>query len=152
MEVSCEKTSPCERDALSCRALPLHAQNLWSAKFSAFGNFVKAGNLNANGVLSEFTPATGITINRVQLSSAAGGLGCNPLPSIRITDGTTSIFLAIPNSTATNQFNPVSNDTGPISDGFPAGAKLRMIVVPGGCASYQDYPWETGVNVQYSTN
>lgn len=135
-------------------AFPLHAQNLWSAKLDVFGNFVKSsGNPNANGVLSEFTPATGITINRVQLSSPAGGFGCNPLPSIKITDGTTSISLAIPNSTATNSpINPVSNDTGPISDTFPAGDKLRMILVPGGCASYQDYPYEISVNVQYSTN
>jgi hypothetical protein len=80
-------------------ALPLHAQNVWSSKIDTFGNYVKqTANPNANGIVSVFTPATGITVNRIQLQ-AAGGQVCSTLPGIKVTDGTSSAFLAIPNTT-----------------------------------------------------
>jgi hypothetical protein len=140
--------------ALFLLALPLQAQNLWTAKIDAFGNYAKSSaNPNANGIVSIFTPATGITINRIQLSAPAGGIGCSPEPAIKVTDGTTEITVRIPNSTASGgQFNPVSDDTGPISQAFPAGDTLNITLEPGKCASSVDFPFEISINVQYSTD
>ncbi len=117
---------------LGLLALPLHAQNVWSSKIDTFGNFVPASfNPNANGVVSVFTPATSITVTRVQLSSPAGQIGCSPLPGIKVTNGTSTVFLAIPNTTATNgSTGPVTNDTGVISLPFSAGTQIRLKAVP----------------------
>jgi hypothetical protein len=134
--------------ALGILTLPLHAQYVWTSKIETFGNFVKQSiNPNANGIVSIFTPATGITVTRVQLS-AAGGQICTTPPGIKVTDGTTSYLLAIPNTTATNGFvGPVSNDSGVISVPFAAGAQLKVKAVPGssGCN-----PYEINIVVQYS--
>jgi hypothetical protein len=135
--------------ALCFMSLPLHAQNVWNSKIDTFGNFVPASfNPNANGIINFFTPATNITINRIQLAAAAGGTGCTAAPSIKVTDGTNTVVLSIPNSTATNGYpNPVSNDSGVISVNFSAGTQIRLKAVAGssGCN-----PYEINVNVQYS--
>jgi hypothetical protein len=135
--------------ALSLLALPLHAQNVWSSKIDTFGNFVPASfNPNANGVVSVFTPATSITVTRVQLSSPAGQISCSPLPGIKVTNGTSTVFLAIPNTTATNgSTGPVTNDTGVISVSFSAGTQIRLKAVPGGNSCN---PYEINIVVQYS--
>ena len=135
--------------ALGFLALPLNAQNVWSGKIDTFGNFVPSSfNPNANGVVSVFTPATNITVTRVQLSTPAGQIACSPLPGIKVTNGTSTVFLAIPNTTATNgSTGPVTNDTGVISVPFSAATQIRLKAVPGqsGCN-----PYEINVVVQYS--
>ncbi len=127
-------------------ALPLHAQNVWSSKIDTFGNFAPAPGSNANGIVSIFTPATGITVNRIQLQ-VAGGQKCSTLPGIRVTDGATSAFLAIPNTTAASAPGPASNDSGEISLSFPAGDTVRVkaVAAPKGCN-----PYEINIVVQYS--
>jgi len=137
---------------LCLMVLPLHAQNVWTVKVDTFGNFVKASfNPNANGIISVFTPAASITINRIQLQSAGGGIGCTSKPGIKLTDGTTSVSLAIPNTTATNGYaNPVYNGSGVISYTYPASDELKVTAVPGvGCTQN---PYEISINVQYSIN
>ena len=130
--------------------LPLQAQNVWSVKIDTFGNYVKQSiNPNANGIVSVFTPATGITVNRIELVAAGGQISCSPVPGIKLTDLTTSVSLAIPNTTATNGFTgPVHNDTGVISVPFSAGTPLFLVAIPGssGCN-----PYEINITVQYST-
>jgi hypothetical protein len=135
--------------ALGLFALPLHAQNVWSSKIDTFGNFVVLpSNPNANGVVSVFTPASNITVTRIQLASPAGQIGCSPLPGIKVTNGTSTVFLAIPNTTATNgSTGPVSNDTGVISVPFSAGTQIRLKAVPGGNGCN---PYEINIVVQYS--
>src|SRR5205807_2543884 len=112
-----------------------------------FGNYVKqTANPNANGIVSVFTPATGITVNRIQLQ-AAGGQVCSTLPGTKVTDDIASAFLAIPNTTATGgNFGPVSNDSGPISLPFSANTKLTVTAAAGssGCN-----PFEINITVQY---
>jgi hypothetical protein len=131
--------------------LPLHAQNVWSSKIDTFGNFVHSPfNPHANGIVSILTPATAITVNRIQLQGINGldGVMCSPLAGIKVTDGTTTAALAIPNTTATDgNPGPVTNDSGPISLAFPAGDRLRLVAVPGsaGCN-----PFEINIVVQYS--
>ncbi len=137
--------------ALGLLALPLHAQSVWSSKIDTFGNFVPSSfNPHATGIVSIFTPATGITINRIELHGINGenGVVCSPLAAIRVTDGTSSAALVIPNFVATDgNPGPVSSDSGPISLAFPAGDRLRLVAVPGssGCN-----PYEINVVVQYS--
>jgi hypothetical protein len=135
--------------AIGLLILPLHAQNVWSSKIDTFGNYVRntVSGSNANGVVSVFTPATAITVNRVQLV-AAGGQVCSSPPGIKLTDGTTSYLLAIPNTTATNgNPGPVANDSGVISVSFPAGNNVTLKAVAGsaGCN-----PYEINIVVQYS--
>jgi hypothetical protein len=136
--------------ALALFALPLQAQNVWSSKIDTFGNyFVQTANPNANGIVSVFTPATNITINRIQLQ-AAGGQNCSSVPGIKVTDGTSTVFLSIPNTTATSgDFGPVTNDTGVISVNFTAGTQLRLKAVA--AASYCN-PFEINIVVQYSVS
>ena len=136
--------------ALGLFVLPLHAQNVWSSKIDTFGNFVQQpSNPYSNGVVSIFTPATGITITRIQLQ-AAGGQVCTSVPGIKVTDGTTSVGLTIPNaSVPAGDFGSVSNDTGPVSVSYPAGDELKLKAVPGnsGCN-----PFEINIVVQYRVN
>lgn len=134
--------------ALCFLVLPLHAQNVWSSKIYDFTNYVQPFVPNANGVVSEFTPATAITINRIQLAAAGTGTGCTFLPGIKVTDGTTSIPLRIPDS---NSGGPVSNDTGVISFSFPAGDQLFLDVIPGSInTTCNGHPFEINIVVQYS--
>jgi hypothetical protein len=136
--------------ALCFPVLPLHAQNVWSSKIFDFNNYVKAFTPSANGIVSEFTPATAITINRIQLVAAGTGTGCTLLPGIKVTDGTTSITLRIPQS---NGGGPVSNDTGVISVPFPASDPLVLSVVPGSIATAcNGHPFEINIVVQYSVS
>ncbi|HZW93612.1 MAG TPA: hypothetical protein VFF64_11735 [Candidatus Eremiobacteraceae bacterium] len=134
--------------ALCFLVLPLHAQNVWSSKIYIFTDYVKPFVPNANGIVSEFTPATAITINRVQLAAAGTGTGCTFLPGIKVTDGTTTIELRIPQS---NGGGPVSNDTGVISVPFPASDPLVLSVIPGSIATTcNGHPFEVNIVVQYS--
>ncbi len=144
-----KKVFPLLTLALGLLALPLHAQNVWTSKIDTFSNYVPVpSNPNANGIVSVFTPATNITVNRIQLSSPAGQIGCSPLPGIKVTDGTSTVFLAIPNTTATNgNVGPVTNDTGAISVLYLAGNQLRLKAVPGGNSCN---PYEINIVVQYS--
>jgi hypothetical protein len=135
--------------AFAFLTLPLHAQNVWSSKIDTFGNYVRntVSGSNANGIVSLFTPAAAITVNRIQLV-AAGGQVCTTLPRIQVTDGTTATMLTIPNTTATNgNPGPVSNDTGAISLSYPAGDQIMVKALPGnsGCN-----PYEINIVVQYS--
>jgi len=130
--------------------LPLHAQNAWSSKIDTFGNFVhSSSNPHANGIVSIFTPATAITVNRIQLQGINGlDDTCTTPAGIKVTDGTTTAALIIPNSTATDgNPAPVTNDSGPISLAFTAGDRLRLVAIPGsaGCN-----PYEINIVVQYS--
>lgn len=140
--------------ALCFMALPLYAQNVWSSKIDTFANYVRqpgnAPNPNANGIVSVFTPATSITINRIQLQAAGAGKNCSLLPGIKVTDGTSSIVLRIPNSKEdSGDFGPISNDTGVISKSFPAGDQITLRVVPG-AARTCSAPYEINIVVQYS--
>jgi hypothetical protein len=135
--------------ALCLLALPLHAQNVWNSKIDTFGNFVRqSANPTANGVVSTFTPATAITVTRIQLQ------GINQLPTypcttpagIKITNGTSTVALIIPNGPNNGQSNPVSNDTGVISVAFPAGTPITLKAVPGTSCN----PYEINIVVQYS--
>jgi hypothetical protein len=134
--------------ALGLLILPLHAQNVWSSKIETFGNYVNQPiNPHANGVVSVFTPATDVTVNRIQVQ-VAGGTVCGRLPGIRVTDGTTSFTVPIPNMIATDSdFGPVSADSGVISLAYTAGTRIAVLAVPGsaGCN-----PFEINISVQYS--
>jgi hypothetical protein len=132
--------------ALCAMALPLHAQNVWSSKIDTFGNYIRPNSHAVNGVVSLFTPATAITVNRIQLV-AAGGQVCTSLPGIKVISGTTSSFLSIPNTTAAGGIGPVSNDSGPISLSYTAGEQITVKAVAGssGCN-----PYEINITVQYS--
>jgi hypothetical protein len=129
-------------------ALPLSAQNLWTSKIDTFGNFVKqTENPNTDGIVSRFTPASDISVTRVQLQ-VAGGTSCTALPGIEVTDSTTSFTILIPNSTLKNgYYGPVSADSGPIELPFPKNAPLLVKATPGnsGCN-----PYEINITVQYS--
>ncbi len=133
---------------LCLSTLPLHAQNIWSAKIDTFGNYVKSNvNPNANGVVSIFTPATSITVNRIQLV-AAGGQVCTTLPGIKVTDGTTSYTLTIPNTKGpTGTVGPASNDSGPISLSFAANKQISIKAVE---QTFTCNPYEINIVVQYS--
>lgn len=133
--------------ALCFLALPLHAQNLWTSKIDTFGNYVKPNNPNTHGVVSNFTPADPITVNRIQLV-AAGGQVCSSLPRIEVTDGTTHHALEIPNTTSTSGFGPVSNDSGPISLSYAAGDLVQVKALPAPSGSCN--PFEINIVVQYS--
>jgi hypothetical protein len=135
--------------ALAFLTLPLHAQTVWNSKIDLLGNYVRntSSGSNANGIVSIFTPASAITVNRIQLV-AAGGQVCTTLPRIQVTDGTTAASLAIPNTTATNgNPGPVLNDTGAISLSYTAGNQIMVKALPGssGCN-----PYEINIVVQYS--
>jgi len=70
------------------------------------------------------------------------------LPGIKVTNGTSTVFLAIPNTTATNgSTGPVTNDTGVISVPFSAGTQIRLKAVTGGNSCN---PYEINIVVQYS--
>jgi len=132
--------------ALCAMALPLHAQNVWSSKIDLLGNYIRPNSPSANGTVSIFTPATAITVNRIQLV-AAGGQVCASLPGVKVTNGTTGASLAIPNTTASGGIGPVSNDSGPISLSYAAGVPVSVKALAGssGCN-----PYEINIVVQYS--
>jgi hypothetical protein len=133
--------------ALVLLTLPATAQNVWTSKIDTFGNFVKQNvNPHANGIVSRFTPAANITVNRIQLQ-ASGGTICSKLPGVKITDGTTTYILPIPNAKA--DFAPASADSGPISLSYTAGQEIALKAVPGssGCN-----PFEINIVVQYSVS
>jgi hypothetical protein len=132
---------------LGLLGLPLHAQNVWSSKIDTFGNYVKqTGNSYSKGVVSVFTPATSITVNRIQLQ-VAGGQVCTSLPGIKITDGTLTYALAIPNTKAPSGIGPATNDSGPISLAFAANTEIKLKAVP---SSVYCNPYEINIVVQYS--
>lgn len=129
-------------------AVPLQAQNVWSAKIDTFGNYVKSNsNPNGNGIVSTFTPATNITVNRIQLV-AAGGQVCTDVPAIKVTNGTTSHVLRIPNTSGpTGTVGPASNDSGPISLAFSANQQISIKAV---AKNNNCNPYEINIVVQYS--
>jgi hypothetical protein len=133
--------------ALCLLVLPLHAQNVWSSKIDTFGNFVKPNSPHTHGVVSNFTPAAAITVNRIQLV-AAGGQVCSSLPEIEVTDGTTHHSLEIPNTQVASGVGPASNDSGPITLSYPAGDLIQVKALPAPSGSCN--PFEINIVVQYS--
>jgi hypothetical protein len=134
--------------ALCVFAVPVCAQNVWTAKIDTFGNYVRSNvNPNANGVVSVFTPATNITVNRIQLVAAGGQVCTNP-PAIRVTNGTTGYSLVIPNTKGSSgTVGPSSNDSGPISLSFTANQPISIKAVE---PTFTCNPYEINIVVQYS--
>jgi hypothetical protein len=127
---------------------------LWTSFIEVIGNYTQ--EYSEGSVVSRFTPGVAITVTRVQLQAARGssinnsGTKCNPLPKLRVTDGTTKYGLAIPNARQTGPYpNSVNADSGTIAVNFPANANLRLTVLPGeaGCSAAS-----INVVVQYSVN
>jgi hypothetical protein len=119
---------------------------VWTSKIGVFGNYVPTTtNPNLNGIVSVFTPATGITINRIQLQ-AIQSQKCSAKAGIKVTDGTSSIFLSIPN-TARNGLVAVAHDSGVMSVPFAASVPIFLRAVP---ASDGCNPFEVNIVVQYS--
>jgi hypothetical protein len=135
--------------ACFCISAPLVAQDstatagpfVWSSYANTLNNFIpRTGLTLVSPVVSNFTPDQSIIVTRVQLHAAFGanngpfGSGsCIVVPSVKITDGTHSVSLQIPNAPTDGQgnFGAVSNDSGPIRLEFPADAKLSVTIVPG---------------------
>jgi len=141
-------------------SLNAQAQNagpfLWTGYIDTIGNYVRS--YSEAPVVSRFTPGVAITVTRVQFQAAYGSTieghphdtKCNPVPRIRVTDGTTKYAIGIPNARESGpQPLSVHADSGPIAVRFPANANLALRVVPGetGC-----YASSINVNVQYSVD
>jgi len=126
---------------------------LWTSHIDTLGNYLLANS--EGGVVSRFTPGVALTMTRLQLQAAHGSYfypntKCSRLPKVRVTDGTTSYALAIPNARDIGPYGlSVHADSGPIAVSFPANADLRVTVVPGetGCDA-----GTINVTVQYSVN
>jgi hypothetical protein len=144
--------------ALMAAALSFNAQAqntsplLWTSVIDVVGNYVRSDSEGT--FVSRFTPGVAVTVTRMQLQAAFGssvnGHKCSPVPRIRVTDGTTSHSIAIPNAREVgSQPFSVHADSGPIAVSFPANANLVLRVLPGetGCN-----PGSINVTVQYSVN
>jgi hypothetical protein len=131
-------------------SLNAHAQSaaplLWTSYIDVASDYSRI--YAESSVVSRFTPGAPITVTRLQLQAAFGssinGHKCNPLPKIKVTDGTSNYSIAIPPST-----NSVHADSGPIAVSFPENAGLVLRVLPGetGCN-----PGSINVTVQYSVS
>jgi hypothetical protein len=131
-------------------SLNAHAQSavplLWASYIDVASNYSRS--YGESTVVSRFTPGTPITVTRLQLQAAFGSSinshKCNPLPKIRVTDGTFNYSIAIPPST-----NSVHADSGPIAVSFPENADLVLKALPGetGCN-----PGSINVTVQYTVS
>jgi hypothetical protein len=125
---------------LSLNAQAQTGPALWTSYIDVLGNYFRVRT--EGNVVSRFTPGTPIFVTRVQLQAAQGSYlfpqgKCQPLPKIKVTDGTTSYMLAIPNARSSGGFPvSVSADSGPIYLSYPQNAKIRLTVVPGetGCS------------------
>jgi hypothetical protein len=154
--------------ACFCISVPLVGQDtssatigpfVWSSYANFLGNFTPTtANPLLSPIVSNFTPDQSITVTRVQLHAAIGAnegafgvASCTVVPAVKITDGTHSVSLQIPNAPTNSQFNfgAVSNDTGPIHLEFAAGAKLSAEIVPGDTNCNAT---EVNVTVQYRTH
>ena len=126
---------------------------LWTSFIDVIGNYLKSGS--EGDLVSRFTPGVAITVTRIQLQAAQGsvlpnGGKCNPVPRIRVADGSTGYSIAIPNARGVGRFPlSVHADSGPIAVSFPANANLHLRIIPGetGCN-----PASINVTVQYSVN
>ena len=134
--------------ACFCVSVPLVAQEpsttvgpfVWSTYANVLGNFIPRTQVPLlSPIVSNFTPDQSITVTRVQLHAAIGANNpfasgpCTVVPAVKVTDGTHSVSLQIPNAPTDSQgdLGAVSNDTGPIRLEFPADSKLSVTIVPG---------------------
>jgi|SRR5271156_5161402 len=153
-----------------CLAIPLAAQDsvttgaplVWSSYANVLSNFIPRPAVPLQSpTVSILTLDQGIVVTRIQLHAAIGAnnqfMGpCTVLPAVKLTDGTHSVSLTIPNAPMDNEghFGAVSADTGLFRLEFPANAKLSLVIVPGD----NDPPTafcsatEINVTVQYGTH
>jgi hypothetical protein len=127
---------------------------MWTSFIEVVGNYVRSRSEGT--FVSRFTPGVAVTVTRIQLQAAEGsylfpqGGKCNPVPRVRVTDGSTSYSVAIPNAREVGR-HPMSvhADSGPIAVSFPADANLVLRVIPG-----QDFCQAGSINVtvQYTVN
>jgi hypothetical protein len=124
---------------------------LWNSFIDVLGNFTRADTESA--IVSRFTPGNPVTVTRLQLQAAFGSnidlkTGCEPVPQIKVTDGTTSYALPIPNARFGGPYPlSVHADSGPISVAFPADANLWIGVVQG---QERCDPGTINITVQYT--
>jgi hypothetical protein len=139
---------------LSSNAQAQSGPMLWTSYIDILGNYLLSNS--ESDVVSRFTPGVAITVSRMQLQATQGGYvyrtgaKCHPLPKVRVTDGSTTYALAVPNARNVGPYGlSVHADSGPIMVSFPANAELRLSMFPGetGC-----YAGGIHVTVQYSVN
>ena len=87
----------------------------------------------------QFTPDVNLTVTRIQVQLPVAPVGCKVVPVLRVTDGTTTRTLTI---------SGASNDSGPLSIDYSAGAPIvvGVSVAANGCRTN---PQNANVLVQY---
>jgi len=132
-------------------ALPLSAQNVWTAYVENLAYYQKGDTHPfADGVVSRFTPATDITVTRLQLEAAGGGQHCDSLPAEVVTNGISRVRIPIPNTQSDGNLpGPSSSDSGPVEIPFGQGTKLGMKILFG---TPNCNPFQINVTVQYRVN
>ena len=133
--------------------------SVWSSYANVLNNFVPRPVAPLqSGTVSNLTLDRNVTVTRLQLHAAVGannnfsfGTPCTILPAVKVTDGTHSVSLPIPNAPIVDgNLGAVSADSGPVHVEFPSPAKLSVVIVPGDNTSTAFCSaTEVNVTVQY---
>jgi len=102
-------------------------------------NVFLPGALTSVWTGSTWTTDKSITVTRVQVQAKTAPAGCTTSAVVRLTDGTTPVNLTI---------SAAANDSGAISQNYPAGSTLQILVqtAAAGCTTS---PADANVTVQY---
>ena len=162
------RSSTCVVLACFCLLLTSKAsgQLTWSSFVEALGpgGSYDPSQPATSNVVSRFTPAKAIKVTRVEVQAAQGSqefifnppsvVACTVPLAFTVTDGSNSFTLPLPSAATvvTGGNNPSSADSGKLSLGFPAGAKIVIEAVlgdpsgtnTGGCVAS-----EINITVQY---
>src|SRR6267154_629480 len=97
------------------------------------------GALTSTWTGATWTLDKAVTVTRVQVQAKTAPAGCTTSAIVRLTDGTTPVNVTI---------SAAANDSGPISQNYPAGASLQVLVQAAavGCTTS---PADANVTVQY---
>ncbi len=102
-------------------------------------NVFLPGALTSTWTGSTWTADKSVTITRIQVQAKTAPTGCTTSAVVRLTDGTTPVNLTI---------SAAANDSGAISQNYPAGSSLQILVqtAAAGCTTS---PADANVTVQY---
>ncbi len=102
-------------------------------------NIFLPGALTSTWTGATWTNDKALTITRVQVQAKTAPAGCTTNAIVRLTDGTTPVNVSI---------SAAANDSGAISQNYPAGSSLQVLVqtAAAGCTTS---PADANVTVQY---
>jgi hypothetical protein len=113
------------------------AAQTWSTFFQRFGDY-DPNFFNNSDVVNFFTPATDITVSRMEVKTAFGPTNsvstpsfCTKNPGVEITDGTTSHTLTLSNPSRSDGKGGSTTDSGPLSVNLAAGSMVSLIAIHG---------------------